>query len=85
MYSNYQKLPHYLKKWYALFYILPLMLLLFVNALTAWLSFPINIGFLLILYGVSCLIATKASQGKKELFVLDGITFGIALITLSII
>ena len=85
MYSNYQKLPHYLKKWYALFYILPLMLLLFVNALTAWLSFPINIGFLLILYVVSCLIATKASQGKKEWFVLDGITFGIALITLSII
>ncbi len=85
MYSNYQKLPHYLKKWYALFYILPLMLLLFVNALTAWLSFPINIGFLLILYGVSCLIATKVSQGKKEWFVLDGITFWIALITLSII
>ncbi|OJG31924.1 hypothetical protein RU99_GL002317 [Enterococcus casseliflavus] len=39
----------------------------------------------MILYGVSCLIATKASQGKKEWFVLDGITFGIALITLSII
>lgn len=54
MYSNYQKLPHYLKKWYALSYILPLILLLFINGWTEWLTFPITIGILFILYGISC-------------------------------
>jgi len=85
MYSNYQKLPHYLKKWYALFYILPLILLLFVNGWTEWLTFPITVGILFILYGISCFFATKASYGKKEWFVLDGISFGIVLIGLFII
>ena len=85
MYSNYQKLPHYLKKWYVLSYILPLILLLFINGWTEWLTFPIAVGILFILYGISCFFATKASYGKKEWFFLDGMTFGIALIGLFII
>lgn len=65
MYSNYQKLPHYLKKWYVLSYILPLILLLFINGWTEWLTFPKAVGILFILYGISCFFATKASYGKK--------------------
>lgn len=67
--SNFSKLPHYVRKWYAWMYMVPLILILVDITLTECLKgYSLSMLFL-ILYGISCFFLPKQlMEGNNGLY-----------------
>lgn len=82
--SNFSKLPHHVRKWYAWMYMVPLILILVDITLTECLKgYSLSMLFL-ILYGISCFFSTKATNGRKQWIILDTIIYLFLLLVVFI-